>query len=219
MMISWAGLFGAACVASVAQGLAPMQERRQFLQSAAVSIAAVPGLASANIAGANSNSLNLRISDKITAPEGGVRADVELPTAEREALAAGATAYGAIGASFLAEEGEGSDKVQRYFGKDGEYEILVRSVSSIVGDGAVPKGVRKAGSAFLAATAATRESYNTGAFDKAAEQYEFALGILVGFCARVGVVSDGAATGGAAPRPKAEPVTRRTYLPGPFQLL
>ena len=79
---------------------------------------------------------------------------------------------------------------------------------------AYPKSVRKAGGAFLAATAATLESYNTGDFEKALVQYESALTILAGYCARVGVVA-----GAPVAKPAKGPVTRRTYLPGPFQLM
>ena len=53
-----------------------------------------------------------------------------------------------------------------------------------------------AGGAFLAATAATLESYNTGDFEKAFVQYESALTILAGYCARVGVVAGGGANKG-----------------------
>ena len=203
----------AALLVAAASSLAPT--RRQVLAKAAAAAAVgAPAVASANLGGANSNSLNLRISDKITAPEARAAPEIVLPTESREALAASANDFAKVGAAFAEEDGGGASAVQKFFAPGGDYDQLQREVQAVSGDGTVPKGVRKAGKAFLEATSMSRASYNTGAFDKAAEQYDFALSILVGFLGRVGVVAD------VPPAPKSSaPVTRRTYLPAPFQLL
>ena len=92
-----------------------------------------------------------------------------------------ATDYGSIGEAFEAEDGAAAQQVQAYFRSGGGYDVdLIQAVTQ--NKGAYPKSVRKAGGAFLAATAATLESYNTGDFEKALVQYESALTILAGYC-------------------------------------
>ena len=119
------------------------------------------------------------------------------------------------GAPPSAEDGAAAQQVQAYFRNGGGYDALADSIQAVTQNKeAYPKSVRKAGGAFLAATAATLESYNTGDFEKALVQYESALTILAGYCARVGVIA-----GAPVAKPAKGPVTRRTYLPGPFQLM
>ena len=199
-------------LATTTTALAPT--RRQLVLGGGCATLVAPSVARANIAGGSSNSLNLRINDKITAPEAKTQPDVVLDNAVLEPLSKYANDFGDIGAAFAEEDGGGASAVQKFFAPGGDYDQLQREVQAVSGDGTVPKGVRKAGKAFLEATSMSRASYNTGAFDKAAEQYDFALSILVGFLGRVGVVAD------VPPAPKSSaPVTRRTYLPAPFQLL
>jgi tetratricopeptide (TPR) repeat protein len=188
--------------------------RRAVLKTTMLAaVTTVPTLASANIGGADYVIGGARLSESITNPQGEVV--VRLPRDAAEALARAATDYGSIGEAFAAEDGAAAAQVQAYFRSGGGYDALAESVQAVSSNKeAFPKSVRKAGKAFLAATAATMELYNTGDFDKALTQYESALTILAGFCASVGVVA-----GAPVAKPAKGPVTRRTYLPGPFQLL
>ena len=191
--------------------------RRAVLQhptAAVLAAAAVkPRGASANIGGADYVIGGARLSEAITNPEGQVEA--RLPRDQAEALAKAATDYGSIGEAFAAEDGAAAQQIQAYFRNGGGYDALADSIQAVTQNKeAYPKSVRKAGGAFLAATAATLESYNTGDFEKALVQYESALTILAGYCARVGVIA-----GAPVAKPAKGPVTRRTYLPGPFQLM
>ena len=154
-----------------------------------------------------------RLAESITNPDNQIEA--RLPRDQAEALARAATDYGSIGEAFAAEDGAAAQQVQAYFRSGGGYDALADSIQAVTQNKeAYPKSVRKAGGAFLAATAATLESYNTGDFEKALVQYESALTILAGYCARVGVIA-----GAPVAKPAKGPVTRRTYLPGPFQLM
>jgi hypothetical protein len=200
-------------LASTTTALAPT--RRQLVLGGGCATLVTPSIAGANIAGGSSNSLNLRINDKITAPEAKTQPDVVLDNAVLEPLSKYANDFGDIGAAFAEEDGGGAAQIQKFFAPGGSYERLARSVQGVTGDDTMPKGVRKAGKAFLDATSMTRASYNVGDFDKAFAQYGTSLTILVGFLGRVGVVADAP----VAPREAAAPVTRRTYLPGPFQTL
>jgi tetratricopeptide (TPR) repeat protein len=189
--------------------------RRAVLQhtTAALLAAATTAPANANIGGADYVIGGARLSEAITNPEGQVEA--RLPRDEAEALARAATDYGSIGEAFAAEDGAAAQQIQAYFRNGGGYDALADSIQAVTKNKeAYPKSVRKAGGAFLAATAATLESYNTGDFEKALVQYESALTILAGYCARVGVIA-----GAPVAKPAKGPVTRRTYLPGPFQLM
>ncbi len=191
-----------------------VQRRRAVLQhTTAGLLAAAAAPASANIGGADYVIGGARLSEAITNPEGQVEA--RLPRDQAEALARAATDYGSIGEAFAADDGAAAQQIQTYFRSGGGYDALADSIQAVTKNKeAYPKSVRKAGGAFLAATAATLESYNTGDFDKALVQYESALTILAGYCARVGVVA-----GAPVAKPAKGPVTRRTYLPGPFQLM
>ena len=190
--------------------------RRDVLHGATAAIlaaTAAPTRASANIGGADYVIGGARLSEAITNPEGQVEA--RLPRDQAEALARAATDYGSIGEAFAADDGAAAQQIQTYFRSGGGYDALADSIQAVTKNKeAYPKSVRKAGGAFLAATAATLESYNTGDFEKAFVQYESALTILAGYCARVGVVA-----GAPVAKPAKGPVTRRTYLPGPFQLM
>jgi len=190
--------------------------RRAVLQhttAALLAAATTATSASANIGGADYVIGGARLSEAITNPEGQVEA--RLPRDQAEALAKAATDYGSIGEAFAAEDGAAAQQIQAYFRNGGGYDALADSIQAVTQNKeAYPKSVRKAGGAFLAATAATLESYNTGDFEKALVQYESALTILAGYCARVGVVA-----GAPVAKPAKGPVTRRTYLPGPFQLM
>lgn len=199
-----------ALVAPSASGLAATS-RRCVLRWAPALVAGAPALASANIGGQTGNALNLRLGDSETdsAPGGETLA---LEPATREALAAAATKFGEVGASIALDDGAGADAVQAYFRSD--YGALTEAMAAA--SAAAPKGVRKTERSFGAATASTREAYDTADFVKAADRYGVALDILVSFCARAGIVSDRPPP---SARPAAAPVTRRTYLPGPFQLL
>ena len=181
--------------------------------AAILAAATAPRVANANIGGADYVIGGARLSEAITNPEGQVEA--RLPRDQAEALARAATDYGSIGEAFAADDGAAAQQIQTYFRSGGGYDALADSIQAVTKNKeAYPKSVRKAGGAFLAATAATLESYNTGDFDKALVQYESALTILAGYCARVGVVA-----GAPVAKPAKGPVTRRTYLPGPFQLM
>lgn len=188
--------------------------RRTFLKTAMlVAATTAPALASANIGGADYVIGGARLSEATLNPEGEVV--VRLPREAAEALARAATDYGAIGEAFAAKDGAAAAQVQAYFRAGGGYDALALAVRAVATDKeAFPKSVRKAAGAFLDATAATLESYNTGDFGKALTQYESALTILAGFCTRVGIVA-----GAPMAKPAKAPVTRRTYLPGPFQLM
>lgn len=187
--------------------------RRAVLQTAILAAATAPALASANIGGADYVIGGARLSEATLNPEGEVV--VRLPREAAEALARAATDYGAVGEAFAAEDGAAAAQVQAYFRAGGGYDALALAVRAVATDKeAFPKSVRKAAGAFLDATAATLESYNTGDFGKALTQYESALTILAGFCTRVGIVA-----GAPMAKPAKAPVTRRTYLPGPFQLI
>ena len=185
----------------------------QHTTAALLAAATTAQSASANIGGADYVIGGARLSESITAGEGQVEA--RLPRDQAEALARAATDYGSIGEAFAAEDGAAAQQVQAYFRNGGGYDALADSIQAVTQNKeAYPKSVRKAGGAFLAATAATLESYNTGDFEKALVQYESALTILAGYCARVGVIA-----GAPVAKPAKGPVTRRTYLPGPFQLM
>ena len=174
---------------------------------------AAPRVASANIGGGDYVIGGARLAESISSGEGQVEA--RLPRDQAEALARAATDYGSIGEAFAADDGAAAQQIQTYFKSGGGYDALADSIQAVTKNKeAYPKSVRKAGGAFLAATAATLESYNTGDFEKAFVQYESALTILAGYCARVGVVA-----GAPVAKPAKGPVTRRTYLPGPFQLM
>jgi tetratricopeptide (TPR) repeat protein len=194
------------------------QRRRAVLQHTTAALLAAatttaPYKASANIGGADYVIGGARLSESITAGEGQIEA--RLPRDQAEALARAATDYGSIGEAFEAEDGAAAQQIQTYFRSGGGYDALADSIQAVTQNKeAYPKSVRKAGGAFLAATAATLESYNTGDFEKALVQYESALTILAGYCARVGVIA-----GAPVAKPAKGPVTRRTYLPGPFQLM
>ena len=190
------------------------QRRRAVLQhTTAGLLAAAAAPASANIGGADYVIGGARLAESISSGEGQVEA--RLPRDQAEALARAATDYGSIGEAFAADDGAAAQQIQTYFKSGGGYDALADSIQAVTKNKeAYPKSVRKAGGAFLAATAATLESYNTGDFEKAFVQYESALTILAGYCARVGVVA-----GAPVAKPAKGPVTRRTYLPGPFQLM
>ena len=190
------------------------QRRRAVLQhTTAGLLAAAAAPASANIGGADYVIGGARLAESISSGEGQVEA--RLPRDQAEALARAATDYGSIGEAFAADDGAAAQQIQTYFKTGGGYDALADSIQAVTKNKeAYPKSVRKAGGAFLAATAATLESYNTGDFEKAFVQYESALTILAGYCARVGVVA-----GAPVAKPAKGPVTRRTYLPGPFQLM
>ena len=190
------------------------QRRRAVLQHTTAGVlAAAAAPASANIGGADYVIGGARLAESISSGEGQVEA--RLPRDQAEALARAATDYGSIGEAFAADDGAAAQQIQTYFKPGGGYDALADSIQAVTKNKeAYPKSVRKAGGAFLAATAATLESYNTGDFEKAFVQYESALTILAGYCARVGVVA-----GAPVAKPAKGPVTRRTYLPGPFQLM
>ena len=184
-----------------------------MLQHTTAALLATATSASANIGGADYVIGGARLAESISSGEGQVEA--RLPRDQAEALARAATDYGSIGEAFAADDGAAAQQIQTYFRSGGGYDALADSIQAVTKNkDAYPKSVRKAGGAFLAATAATLESYNTGDFDKALVQYESALTILAGYCARVGVVA-----GAPVAKPAKGPVTRRTYLPGPFQLM
>lgn len=208
MMARTAVLTAVTLLVAPTVGLAPRPSRRGVLRLAPAVLGLAPFGATANIGGSSGNAFNLRLAD----PTGET---VAVPAATREALAAAATAFGAVGAAFAEDDGGGSADVQAYFRRD--LGALEAAVGAATAAAPADKAYRKAGRSFLAATAATREAYDTAEFEKAAERYDGALDLLVAFCARAGVVSDRPAA--AAARRTAEPVTRRTYLPGPFQLL
>ena len=202
---------------TTAASLAPVriaQRRRAVLQhTTAAVLAAAAAPAYANIGGADYVIGGARLAESITNPDNQIEA--RLPRDQAEALARAATDYGSIGEAFAAEDGAAAQQIQTYFRSGGGYDALADSIQAVTQNKeAYPKSVRKAGGAFLAATAATLESYNTGDFEKALVQYESALTILAGYCARVGVIA-----GAPVAKPAKGPVTRRTYLPGPFQLM
>ena len=108
-----------------------------------------------------------------------------------------ATTFGKIGEAFAEADGAAAASVQAYFKAGGDWDALSAGVSAVAGDADVPKGVRKAAKAFLAATSATLESYNTGAFDKAFEQWRAGVGLSVSVKDEYGIVQ-GARRGAAA---------------------
>ena len=133
------------------------QRRRAVLQhttAALLAAATAPQSASANIGGADYVIGGARLSESITAGEGQVEA--RLPRDQAEALARAATDYGSIGEAFAAEDGAAAQQVQAYFRSGGGYDALADSIQAVTQNKeAYPKSVRKAGGAFLAATAAT----------------------------------------------------------------
>ena len=94
------------CLLSTASALAPT--RRQLVLGGGCATLVAPSVARANIAGGSSNSLNLRINDKITAPEAKTQPDVVLDNAVLEPLSKYANDFGDIGAAFAEEDGGGA---------------------------------------------------------------------------------------------------------------
>ena len=170
--------------------------------------------ASANIGGADYVIGGARLSEAITNPEGQVEA--RLPRDQVYGPSAGGDGLREHRRGLRRRGRRGGPAGPGLFRPERGYDALADSIQAVTQNKeAYPKSVRKAGGAFLAATAATLESYNTGDFEKALVQSpvrRWPNWILAGYCARVGVVA-----GAPVAKPAKGPVTRRTYLPGPFQ--
>ena len=133
--------------------------RRAVLQhttAALLGAATTTQSASANIGGADYVIGGARLAESITNPDNQIEA--RLPRDQAEALARAATDYGSIGEAFAAEDGAAAQQIQTYFRSGGGYDALADSIQAVTQNKeAYPKSVRKAGGAFLAATAATLE--------------------------------------------------------------
>ena len=173
-------------------------QSRRAVAGALGGVVALVGLtphARANgIGGNDGNVLGLRLSDKLsTSMTGADRAaladsgDAEVLDAPGvAALADSAVAFAALAVGVRDADGDGGISVQRFF-VTGGWAAMRANVVGLTQNAKVTKALRKSGAAFVQATDQFIESFNVGAFDKAAAQFEFALQLLEGLLARVGL--------------------------------